>query len=321
MLNEADGIVDFIAALKGTAHEIVEMHSAKITFIFVDDGSTDRSAAIIADSDFTPFDCQLVIMSRNFGKEAALTAGLHACDDCDAAIMIDADLEHPPKLMLPLVTKWRETGADSIYYFKSDRRQQEGFAKSAISKLFYRLMNFGARVDIKPDAGDYRLINRQFLNTLCQLNENQRFMKGLYSWIGFKQIGLPFTPATRRTGKTSFSLFNLILLALDGLTSFTTAPLRLMMIGGLLISTISFFYGAYIIIEALFFPGILPGIASTLTLISLFGGLQLLCLGILGEYVGRALYESKNRPAYIVRETLYKSGTGKIISKQTEQAK
>lgn len=302
--NEAQGIEVFVAELLATATQIQTRWKAKIEFVFIDDGSRDGSADIIRKLDFGSFSSQLYVMSRNFGKEAALTAAMHKIENCDAAIMIDADLEHPPELMEKLIETWHKSDADSVYYYKSDRRSREGLIKSCVSKMFYRLMNFGTRVEIIPDAGDYRLISAKFLDALTNLDENQRFMKGLYSWVGFEQIGLPFAPGKRTAGKSNFSAINLILLALDGLTSFTTAPLRLMMLGGLAISALSVLYGLYIVIEALFFPGVPTGIASALTLISLFGGLQLLCLGILGEYVGRALQEAKGRPAYIIREEI-----------------
>jgi glycosyltransferase involved in cell wall biosynthesis len=302
--NEAQGIEAFIRELLATAVQIQTRWSAKIEFVFIDDGSRDGSADVIRKLDFGAFSSRLFVMSRNFGKEAALTAAMHKVENCDAAIMIDADLEHPPKLMEKLIETWQTSDADSVYYYKSDRRSREGLVKSSVSKMFYRLMNFGTNVEIIPDAGDYRLINAKFLDALKNLAENQRFMKGLYSWVGFEQVGLPFAPGERTAGTSNFSAIKLILLALDGLTSFTTAPLRLMMLGGLAISAISILYGLYIVVEALFFPGVPPGIASILTLISLFGGLQLLCLGILGEYVGRALHEAKGRPAYIIREEI-----------------
>lgn len=302
--NEAQGIEAFVAELLATATQIQTRWKAKIEFVFIDDGSRDGSADIISKLDFGTITSRLFVMSRNFGKEAALTAAMHKIENCDAAIMIDADLEHPPELMEKLIETWQESDADSVYYYKSDRRSREGLIKSSISKMFYRLMNFGTRVEIIPDAGDYRLISAKFLAALTNLDENQRFMKGLYSWVGFEQIGLPFAPGKRTAGISNYSAINLILLALDGLTSFTTAPLRLMMLGGLAISALSILYGLFIVIEAIFFPGVLPGIASLLTLISLFGGLQLLCLGILGEYVGRALHEAKGRPAYIIRQEI-----------------
>lgn len=302
--NEAQGIEAFTKELLATATQIQAKWKANIEFVFIDDGSRDGSADIIRKLDFGSFTSRLFVMSRNFGKEAALTAAMHKIENCDAAIMIDADLEHPPELMEKLIETWQESDADSVFYYKSDRRAREGLIKSSVSKMFYRLMNFGTRVEIIPDAGDYRLINAKFLDALTNLGENQRFMKGLYSWVGFEQVGLPFAPGKRTTGESNFSTINLVLLALDGLTSFTTAPLRLMMLGGLAISALSVLYGLYIVIEAIFFPGVPTGIASALTLISLFGGLQLLCLGILGEYVGRALQEAKGRPAFIIREEI-----------------
>lgn len=302
--NEAQGIEAFVTKLLATATQIQSRWKAKVEFIFIDDGSRDGSADIIRKLDFGSFTSRLFVMSRNFGKEAALTAAMHKIENCDAAIMIDADLEHPPELMENLIETWQESDADSVYYYKSDRRSREGLAKTLVAKMFYRLMNFGTRVEIIADAGDYRLINSKFLDALKNLGENQRFMKGLYSWVGFEQVGLPFAPGKRISGKSNFSTINLVLLALDGLTSFTTAPLRLMMLGGLIISILSGLYGLYITLEALFFPGMTAGFASVLTLISLFGGLQLLCLGILGEYVGRALQEAKGRPAYLIREEI-----------------
>lgn len=316
--NEAKGIAVCVKEIMTTAQNIETKWDASVDFIFIDDGSNDGSASIINGLDFGHHQSRLFVMSRNFGKEAALTAGMKFAMDsdinCDAAIMIDADLEHPPELMEQLVQTWQETHADSVYFYKADRRKQEGFVKSIVSKIFYKLMNFGTHVEIIADAGDYRLISRKFMSALCDLPEHQRFMKGLYSWVGFDQVGLPFAPGKRMAGSTKFSTFNLILLALDGLTSFTTAPLRLMMLGGIVISSLSVLYGVYIVLEAIFFPGVPAGIASILTLISLFGGLQILCFGILGEYVGRNLNEAKGRPTFLIKEEINMSER-RVVSK------
>lgn len=304
VFNEAQSIEAFVEQLITASNHVARRWNARITIVFVDDGSRDGSSNIIQRLEFGVHQSRLIVMSRNFGKEAALTAAMFKIELCDAVIMMDADLQHPPAQMDLLIEKWQETGADSVYYYKFNRRFQEGLIKTSVAKLFYSIMNFGARVEITPDAGDYRLINQNFLNALKNLPENQRFMKGLYSWVGFKQIGLPFEPGKRELGSSSFTMFKLFLLALDGFTSFTTAPLRLMMLFGFLVSGISALYGLYIIVEALFFPGVAPGVASVIALVTLFGGLQLLCIGILGEYIGCTLHESKRRPAFIIRDDI-----------------
>ena len=300
--NEAHTLPTFLARLRMNMETIKAKLPCELSVVFVNDGSGDRSCEIIKNFSFGKCNCEIIELSRNFGKEAALSAGIDACDDVDAAIMIDADLEHPPELMQKLIETWLETRADSVFYYKEDRQKAEGLIKSVFSVWFYRLMNSGTNYKLFNNAGDFRIMGSKFIQALQSLPENQRFLKGLYGWIGFHQVGIAFTPGARQNGKSNYPPIALFLLALNGLTSFSVTPLRMMMVFGVIISGLSILYGVFIAVEALLFPGMPPGTASVLSLIAFFSGIQLLCLGLIGEYIGRILSESKRRPAYIVKE-------------------
>lgn len=300
LYNEGAGLAVFRDEVVKAAAKIEARFDCVVSFVFVDDGSTDNSVEVLKGLDFGAHKCDLVMLSRNFGKEAAMSAGLEAALTADAAIIIDADLEHPPELLEALIETWQAEDADSVYYYKHDRKGREGVFKNTLTNVFYAIVNFDARYKLTKNAGDFRLINRDMMKALHSLPENQRFLKGLYGWVGFKQIGLPYEHGARIHGKTSFSPWKLAILALDGITSFSTAPLRMIMIGGMIVSFFSGLYGLFIILQALFFPTIGQGIPSALALIAFFGGLQLFALGLIGEYVGRVLAEAKNRPAFIV---------------------
>ncbi len=304
MHNESAGLAAFRDELVKASVDIETRFKCQVSFVFVDDGSTDDTVEMLQSLDFGAHGCELVILSRNFGKEAAMSAGIEVAKASDAAVIIDADLEMSPELIADLVDKWQSEQVDSVFYYKDDRKGREGKFKTALTNLFYRIVNFDARFKLVKNAGDFRLINRDVMEALCNLPENQRFLKGLYGWVGFKQLGLPYfhggRHGARAHGKTNYNPWKLAILALDGITSFSTAPLRMIMIGGIFISFFSVLYGIYIVAEALFFPHIGQGIPSALTLIAFFGGVQLFALGLIGEYVGRVLAEAKNRPAYIV---------------------
>lgn len=302
IFNEADNLVSLVERLNVVAGRIRAEYGLGVEYIFIDDGSADGSFDRLCRLDFGRQTARLLQFSRNFGKEAALSAGIDAATDADAIIMMDADLQHPPELLVDLVRVWKAEGVDSVFTYKEDRRASEGALKAGLSHGFYWIMNRGARFSITENAGDFRLISRRYADALRLLPESQRFMKGLYGWVGFPQRGLPLTPPPREHGTTAFNATRLFAMSFDAMTSFTTAPLRLMALAGLAIAGLSVLYGLYIIAERLFFGSSAIGIASILALISFFGGMQMIFLGLLGEYIGKTVLEAKRRPSYILAE-------------------
>lgn len=300
--NEAENLAKLVARLNMLADKLLQNHCLKVSYIFVDDGSRDGSFSVLSNLDFEGKPARLLQFSRNFGKEAALSAGVDLAVEADATIFMDADLQHPPELVVDMVEIWLRDKVDSVYTYKHQRRASEGFMRSMFSKIFYRTMNFGGRYQLIEGAGDFRLINRRFADALRSLPESERFMKGLYAWVGFKQHAIPLVPPPRENGMSNFNVLRLLTMSFDALTSFTTAPLRLMTMAGLFIALLSGFYGVYIVIERLVFESSGIGISSILTLIAFFGGVQIVFLGLLGEYVGKAVLEAKRRPCYIIAE-------------------
>lgn len=266
--------------------------------VVVDDGSRDATAQIAADS-AQRLPVTLVRFSRNFGKEAAISAGLqHARGD--VVVCMDADGQHSADLLGTMLAHWRE-GWDMVYAVRADRAQQ-GLFNQIGSKLFYRMMNMGGRLDIPPNAGDFRLMDRRVVDALLALPERQRFMKGMYAWVGFRSIGIPYTPLPRAAGETTFNRLNLMRLAWTGLTSFSVLPLRMASLIGLLLSSIAFAYGLYIVVEKMLLGIDVPGWPTVVVSIMFFSGVQLLFIGVLGEYLARVYEEVKGRPPYVVAE-------------------
>ncbi len=298
--NEASVIEHFVARLSAVTQDAANRFSVSFEIVFVDDGSGDGTSERLREVNL-PADSRAIVFSRNFGKEAALTAGLDMAAG-EAVILMDADLQHPPERIFDLIEHWH-SGYDVVYFYKSNRAD-EGRGRGTISKVFYGLVNFGARFKIPPDAGDFRLMDRRVVDAIRQLPERERFMKGLYGWVGFKQIGLPFDVPNRHGDQGSrFPSSRLFALALDGVTSFSIAPVRLISLFGFLILGLSLIYMAWLILERLLIGSPFSGFTSIVVLITFFGGVQLVCLGIIGEYVGKSLLEAKRRPSYIVRET------------------
>jgi len=268
--------------------------------VLVDDGSDDASIDVIQHWAELPR-VQALQLSRNFGKEAALAAGLEAASG-DIVVLLDADLQHPPALIETMVQRWR-AGADVVYAVRSDR-SDEGLLKRAGTRLFYRLINLGDRFPVPADAGDFRLMDRAVVDALLALPERNRFMKGLYAWVGFKAEGVPYVPAARAEGKSKFSLPRLLALSADGLTGFTTWPLRLVSVIGIALASISLVYGAYLTVSYLLYGHPVSGWTTIVVLLLMFAGIQMLSLGILGEYVARIFEEVKARPLYVVKRRL-----------------
>jgi len=278
-----------------------------IEIVYINDGSTDGTLAIMDELYAKDPRVTLVDLSRNFGKEIALTAGLHKAQG-DAIVVIDADLQDPPELIPQLVAEW-EQGFDVVYAKRSQRRG-ESWLKKTTASLFYRLMQRVSKVKIPEDTGDFRILSRRAVNALNTFSEQHRFMKGLFSWIGYRQKAIAYQRDPRLAGKTKWNYWRLWNLALDGITSFTIAPLKISTYVGLLTAISAFAYGIYMIIDTLLHGNPVPGYPSLIVIILMLGGVQLVAIGILGEYLGRIFNETKRRPLYFINEYLPSSQAG-----------
>lgn len=278
---------------------VLDRLDARATVLYVDDGSRDDTWAVIqglADRDRRVGGLRL---SRNFGKELALTAGLdHVRTHADAALVLDADGQDPPELIPEFVARWQQ-GADVVYGVRS-RREGDSWFKRTTAHLFYRLMGRLSSTPVPRDTGDFRLMSRRVLDALAQLRERHRFMKGLFAWVGYEQVPLEYEREPRSQGHSKFNYWKLWNFALEGITSFSTVPLRMATYFGLLTAVVAFGYGAWIIAKTLVYGDPVPGYPSLMTVVLFLGGIQLLALGIIGEYLGRLYDESKQRPLYLV---------------------
>jgi glycosyltransferase involved in cell wall biosynthesis len=268
--------------------------------ILVDDGSTDNTPAVMADWSALP-GFRVLQLSRNFGKEAALTAGLEAASG-EVVVMMDADLQHPPALIVSMIEQWRN-GADIVYAVRANR-QDESLLKRLGARLFYTLLNRASRFNVPADAGDFRLLDRAAVQALLALPERNRFMKGLYAWIGFDAVALPYIPKPRAHGHSAFSIGRLFHMTVDGLTSFTTWPLRLVSAVGIAMALVGFIYGAYVSLDYFLYGNSVSGWTTIVVTLMFFLGVQMISLGILGEYVARIFEEVKGRPLYVVKREL-----------------
>jgi glycosyltransferase involved in cell wall biosynthesis len=292
--NEDQVIAEFIPALTQTLQALAYPYE----IIIVDDGSQDNTMAQIHQLR-QQYALHYLRFSRNFGKENALSAGLdHAKGD--AVILLDADFQHPLQLIKDLVAKWQE-GYDMVYGVRKDR-VDESWLKRVCANSFYRLTSQITRINIPANAGDFRLLDRKVVKALQKLPERNRFMKGLYSWVGFKQTAIPFEVQPRTKGKTHWNYYSLLDLAITGITSFSAFPLRMIALGGIVIALLAFLYALWIILSTFLFGIITPGWATIVTAIMFFGGLQLFAIGVAGEYIGRIFDEVKQRPHYIIDE-------------------
>lgn len=271
--------------------------------VFVNDGSEDRTLQRATSYRPTAFRMVVVDLSRHFGKEPALSAGLRAASG-DAVIPLDADLQDPPELLIEMIARW-ESGAE-VVVAKRSNRSSDSWGKRASAMLFYRMFNMISDVHIPENVGDFRLMDRAVVDAINNLPENRRFMKGLFAWAGFRTEEMEYARPARAAGQTKFNGFRLMGLAMEGVTSFSTAPLRLVTYVGGSVAIASILYGAFIVARTLIFGIDLPGFASVVSLIAFLSGIQLLGLGIVGEYVGRTYIESKSRPPYVVRK-VYRS--------------
>ena len=267
--------------------------------VCVNDGSTDNTLAKLLQAKEDYPNMKIINFSRNFGKEAALTAGLDYAKG-EMIIPIDADLQDPPELIKDFIS-YREKGYDVVVAKRVDR-STDSIAKKITAQLFYKFHNKIAQTKIPDNVGDYRLITRKVLNAMQELRENQRFMKGIFAWVGFRTATVEYKRDNRKAGKTSFNGWKLWNFALDGITSFSNIPLRIWLYIGTFISFLTFLYGSFIILRTLILGIDVPGYASLLTVILFLGGIQLIGIGALGEYIGRIYMESKRRPLYIVED-------------------
>ncbi len=297
--NEEAAIAPFLEAVYRNTEVLTEQGLA-FDLIFVNDGSTDATLDCLLLAQKADPRIRIVDLSRNFGKEAAMTAGLDLCD-ADAAIPIDVDLQDPPHVIPQLIEKWRE-GYEVVLARRADR-SSDGFMKHRSASLFYRVHNMIAAQRIPHDVGDFRLIDRQVIDALRALPERRRFMKGLFAWVGFRTATVDYVREPRAAGRSKFSGWKLWNFALEGITSFSTAPLEIWTYVGATISALSFLYGLVIVAKTLVFGIDVPGYASLIVSILFLGGIQLLGIGIIGQYLGRVYAEIKQRPIYIVRQT------------------
>lgn len=265
--------------------------------LFVNDGSKDKTLDIIKNMRLYDNRVCYLNLSRNYGKETAMIAGLDYSKG-DAVIIIDADLQDPPELIPEMIKYW-EQGYDDVYA-KRRSRKGETWLKKFTSKMYYKTLQSVTKIEIQKDTGDFRLLDRRCVEALKQIRESQRYTKGLFSWIGYNKKEILYDRDPRAAGQTKWNYKKLIDLSIDGLTSFTTAPLRWSAIIGILISIIGFIYMLTIIIKTIISGVDVPGYASTMVVILFIGGIQLVFLGVIGEYLGRAFYETKNRPIYFV---------------------
>lgn len=292
--NEADGIARFIAELCGHLSGLTENYDV----IVVDDGSRDGTGLeVIAASGGLPV--RLLSLSRNFGKEAAISAGLDEAGG-EVVVIIDADFQQPFHVIDEFIKQWQQ-GYDMVYGLRTNR-DTDPPVRRFLSRMFYRMLSRWSSVDIPADAGDFRLLDRRVVAALKDLPERSRFMKGLYNWVGFRSVAVPFVYGERHAGKTKFNFSRLFDLAMTGLTSFSAFPLRLWVAAGTMISGGSILYAAWIILRTLARGSPVPGWASLAVAVSFLGGVQLLSIGILGEYVARIFTEVKGRPNYVVAE-------------------
>jgi glycosyltransferase involved in cell wall biosynthesis len=241
-----------------------------------------------------------VNLSRNFGKEIAMIAGLDAAKDADAVVIIDADLQDPPELIPEMISYW-EQGYDDVYA-KRRSRAGETFLKKKTSALFYRILQKSTRIPIQQDTGDFRLLSKRAVRAITQMRESQRYTKGMFSWVGFKKKELLYDRDPRAAGETKWNYWKLADLAIEGITSFTTAPLRVASFFGMVISLLAFLFIVYLLVRPLFGVSIGSGYSSIMAAILFLGGVQLISIGIIGEYIGRIFAETKQRPLYYVDE-------------------
>ena len=301
--NESEVVEKFFSAMVGN-NGILNNLGLNCELVFINDGSKDNTLELLKAqkeiySNKSNLDIKIVNLSRNFGKEAAMSAGFSVASG-EAIVPMDADLQDPPELIAKFVELWRQ-GYDVVLAKRNDR-QEDSFAKRFSSSLFYKLNNKISDVKLPDNVGDFRLFTRKVLNAINSLPENQRFMKGIFAWVGFRSITIEYKRPQRIAGSSKFNGWKLWNFALQGITGFGTLPLRIWTYIGFIVSFLAFIYASFLILRTLIMGIDLPGYASLVVIILFLGGLQLIGVGILGEYVGRIYMESKRRPPFIIDE-------------------
>ena len=297
VLNESEGLIEFHRRLT----DVLNLQDFDAEILFVNDGSSDDSIDVINYLRGRDRRVGVIDLSRRFGKELAMSAGLdHASGD--AVILIDADLQDPPEYIPDMIAAWRN-GFDVVAMQRADRSVDSLF-KRVSARIFYRLLNWLSPVDIPPGVGDFRLLSRRTVDALIRLRERNRYMKGLYAWVGFNYIELPYCREMRHAGDSKWPFTKLLGLAIDGITSFSIAPLRLASFVGLLTALCALIYGAVIIVKTTVYGDPVAGFPALIVVITFLGSIQLLSIGLLGEYLGRMFLETKRRPMYLIRSAV-----------------
>lgn len=293
--NEEKSLPLLYAALQKVASENT---SYDWEFLFINDGSRDNTLSVLEQLHSQDSRCCYVDLSRNYGKEVAMLAGFDFVTG-DAVVIMDADLQHPPHVILQMIAKWEE-GFDDVYAQRITRGK-ESWIRKRLSLAYYRLLTKSSRIDVLPNVGDFRLMDHQCIEALKTLREQGRYTKGMYCYIGFRKTSVDFETQDRVAGESSMSFRNLIGLAIEGIMSYTTAPLRFASFMGAIISVLAFLYAVWILFKTLMWGDPVAGFPTMMVAILFLGGVQLLSLGIIGEYVGRVYIETKNRPVYFAR--------------------
>ena len=279
--------------------DVLAMLDLDAEMLYVDDGSSDGTLDVLQQLRHSDARVGVLRLSRNFGKEIAMAAGLDHVRG-DAVILIDADLQDPPELIPQMLAAWKQ-GYDQVEMRRLSRAG-ESAAKRWTAYAFYRLMSRGSSVSITPDVGDFRLLSRRAIDAMRQLRERSRFMKGLYAWVGYSRIQIGYQRASRHAGATKWNYWRLWNFAIEGFTSFSVTPLKIASYVGLLVALIAFVYGVVVVLKTLAFGDSVSGYPSLMAVLLFLGGMQLMCLGIVGEYIGRMFVETKQRPLYLVSE-------------------
>lgn len=305
LFNEANGLPALHRRLAEVLGRVRETYGLACEIVYVDDGSSDATLTIARSLPAESFDLQVISLSRNFGKEAALLAGLdHARHG--ALLFMDGDGQHPPELIETLVAHWLEQGYDVVFTAKA-HRANESLTRRLSVRAFYALINLGAKQRIPEDASDFRLLSPRAVEALRRLPERNRFFKGLATWIGFRQVRIDYEPPGRSHGATTWNVRRLISLSIDALTSFSVAPLRVASVAGLVLAVVAVVIGLQLMVKTLIYGGDVPGYPSLFVGIMILGGVQLMMIGVMGEYIGKMLSEIKARPVYFVAEHNFKS--------------
>ena len=299
--DEEEAIPAFLARVVPLLEKLDDPAAKSFEILFVDDGSSDKTLEVIRKANAADPRVRCLSLSRNFGKEAALTAGLDTARGL-AVIPLDVDLQDPPEVIAPMLAAWR--GGVDVVYGVRDNRETDSLPKRLTADLYYRAHNWLSSDKIPEHAGDFRLLDRRVVEVIRDMPERNRFMKGLFAWAGFRQAAVSYHREERKLGTTKFNYWKLWTLAIDGITSASTVPLRVWSYVGGIVALGAIGYALFIVVRTIAFGIEVPGYASMMVAILFLGGLQLLSLGVLGEYVGRILTETKRRPLYVVRERI-----------------